>query len=317
MREYRLVCDGHPVVVRQNDDGTFAIPEAFGGHGGTALKPAHEPIVLARKPLIGTVAANVLAHGTGGLNVDGCRIGMNKDVPASAAKDRIGQIAKGDEKGRTTNTPGFNPNIGRFPANVLFSHSEDCTDEECASDCPVAELDRQSGMLKSRSRKAGTYKGLGDMGAEEWDLPAIKGDSGGASRFFYVAKPNRKERDAGCEHLPARTGGEATGREDDSAGTHSPRAGAGRTGGARNIHPTVKPIDLMRYLVRLVTPPGGLVLDPFTGSGTTGCAALLEGVQFVGCELDEKGEYLPIIEARLRYWAPEAFADTADISDLL
>jgi hypothetical protein len=292
MREYRLVCDGHPVVVRQNDDGTFAIPEAFGGHGGTALKPAHEPIVLARKPLVGTVAANVLAHGTGGLNVDGCRIdsggthGSASSAGSGAGYEAHNHAARkyGKNLGGIVSPPHA---LGRFPANALFSHLPDCGDE-CAPGCAVAELDRQSGVLKSGSRKAGTYKGLGYTGADSWDLPAVKGDSGGASRFFYVAKPSRAERDAGCKHLPA-----------------------------RNIHPTVKPIDLMRYLVRLVTPPGGLVLDPFTGSGTTGCAALLEGARFVGCELDEKGEYLPIIEARLRHWAPEAFADTADISDLL
>lgn len=122
-------------------------------------------------------------------------------------------------------------------------------------------------------------------------------DSGGASRFFYVAKPSRSERDAGCEHLPAQSGGEATGRVDGSAGVDNPRAGAGRTGGARNFHPTVKPVTLLRYLVRLITPLGGIVLDPFLGSGTTAVAARLEGYDVVGCELTD--EYLPIIAARV------------------
>jgi DNA modification methylase len=115
-------------------------------------------------------------------------------------------------------------------------------------------------------------------------------------------KPTRRERDAGLHHLPAKTAGEATDREDGSAGLNSPRAGAGRTSGARNHHPTVKPIELMRYLCRLVTPPGGLVLDPFAGSGTTGIAALQEGLRFVGIDLD--AEYARIAMARIEGDAP-------------
>lgn len=125
------------------------------------------------------------------------------------------------------------------------------------------------------------------------------GDSGGASRFFFVAKASRSERDAGCESLPARSGGEATDREDGSAGTNSPRAGAGRTGGARNIHPTVKPVALMRWLVRLVTPPGGVVLDPFMGSGTTGVAVMQEGRRFIGVE--QSAEYMEIARCRVAH----------------
>lgn len=131
---------------------------------------------------------------------------------------------------------------------------------------------------------------------------AVRPSNGGASRFFYVAKASRSERDAGLAHLPARTCGEATDREDESAGLNSPRAGAGRRGGARNFHPTVKPIDVMRWLVRLVTPPGGLVLDPFAGSGTTGIAALREGTRFVGIDLEP--EYARIAIARIEEDAP-------------
>ena len=124
----------------------------------------------------------------------------------------------------------------------------------------------------------------------------------GASRFFYVAKPSRTERDEGLDHLPASTGGAATGREDGSAGLGNPRAGAGRTGGSRNVHPTVKSVALMRWLCRLITPPGGVVLDPFAGSGTTGVAALAEGLSFVGCEQGggEGDPYLPILLGRLQ-----------------
>lgn len=247
---------------------------------GTALKPGHEPIVLARKPLEGTVAGNLAAWGTGALNIDACRIGT----------EDTRQI-------RNTPTPGFNmragvecgSELGRWPANVLL-------DEGAA-----AELDEQTPHL----RTGGTLKGGEgreraivsplDLGPRGPWVPY--GDSGGASRFFYVAKPGRAERDLGCDHLPVKSGGEATDREDGSAGTQNPRAGAGRNGGARNFHPTVKPVDLMRYLVRLVTPPGGAVLDPFAGSGTTGMAALLERRPFIGVE--REAEYVEIARARL------------------
>ena len=115
--------------------------------------------------------------------------------------------------------------------------------------------------------------------------------------FRYVAKPTRKERDFGCQDLPLKSAGEATDRQDGSAGLNSPRAGAGRTSGARNFHTTVKPVTLMRYLCRLICPPGGVVLDPFTGSGTAGMAAVMEGFKFVGIE--KEPEYLAIAQARI------------------
>ena len=207
---------------------------------GTALKPAAEHWILARKPLIGTVAANVLAHGTGGLNIDGCRVGYADDIDKASATDQI----------------------GRWPANLIL-------DEDAAQ-----ALDAQSGTLKSGARP------------------------GGASRFFYVAKAARKERDLGLGHLPPRSGGEATDREDGTDGLNSPRAGAGRGGGARNFHPTVKPVSLMRYLIRLLTPPGGVVLDRFGGSGSTAVAALEEG--FAAITVEKTDDYLPIIEGRIR-----------------
>lgn len=255
MREFKLTFKGCEVRVVQNDDGTFSTPALHNGQG-TGLKPAYEPIVLARKPLESTVAANVAKWGTGGLNIDACRIGG-----------------------------------GRWPANVLL-------DEDAAT-----ELDAQTVHLK----RGGTLKG--GEGGERSGVSSLNlgprtpwipyGDSGGASRFFFVAKPGRKERDQGCEHLPPKTGGEATDRKDGSKGTQNPRAGAGRNGGARNGHPTVKPVTLMRYLVRLITPSNGLVLDPFVGSGTTGMAALLEGVRFIGIDCDL--EYLEIAKARITH----------------
>ncbi len=254
---------------------------------GTALKPAHEPICLARKPVIGTVAQNVSTYGTGGLNIDATRIAAG-DSDSTGRKNSGGK-GNGGVFGDSVKYDSESSPLGRWPANVILDPGA------------AAELDAQSGTLKSGSMKAGTYAGRKsavyspDAGRPlETDIVS---STGGASRFFYVAKPSRSERDQGCEALPEKSGGEATDREDDSIGTQNPRAGAGRTGGAKNYHPTVKPITLMRYLVRMVTPIGGAVLDPFTGSGTTGIAAVLEGRGFVGVEREP--EYFEIAKSRL------------------
>ena len=222
---------------------------------GTALKPAWEPIILARKPLAGTVAANVLLHGTGALNIDGCRLSA---VGNTTKAHRLpGERSR--EHYRTGTAAGTVPtDAGRWPANLAL-------DEEAA-----AMLDEASGY----------------------------GDTGGASRFFYTAKASRRERDAGLEGHARRVVNEDT-PPGGTPGSNSPRAGAGRHGAVANHHPTVKPIALMRWLVRLVTPPGGVVLDPFTGSGSTGCAAVYEGRPFVGCELSE--EYATIARARIAH----------------
>lgn len=176
----------------------------------------------------------------------------------------------------STGSPGStgSPPPGRWPANVLL-------------DADAAEvLDEQAGAV---TRNGG---GRQIWGARNTNGPVPDSgyaDSGGPSRFFYTAKASRSERDAGLDDFDARAAGEATGRKDGSAGL-TPRAGAGRATrtGVRNTHPTVKPVDLMRWLVRLVCPPGGIVLDPFAGSGTTGVATMLEGSgrRFIGLELD-------------------------------
>ena len=289
---------------------------------GTALKPAHEPIVLARKPLVGTVAANVMAYGTGALNIDGCRIGATPgDEPLKWSTPR-GGIWSTDSTATATATA-----TGRWPANLILTHSSDCqqtgttTDTftvvagfrdyaqnsnfgaraqvtqkpqsvevatwDCVAGCPVAALNAQSGNRPGGTfptqRGSGVATGFGPGLPTEGGRRAM-GDSGGASRFFtttewdpqidvpflYVAKPSRRERNAGLD------------------GT--------------NAHPTVKPVALMRHLVRLVTPLGGTVLDPFLGSGTTAVAATLEGFAWIGCELTD--DYLPIIQARVA-WAEQ------------
>ncbi|MDP6940250.1 MAG: DNA methyltransferase, partial [Planctomycetota bacterium] len=257
---------------------------------GTALKPAHEPAILARKPLVGTVAANVLAHGTGALNIDGCRFAYGDPAWPGPGEDTSGAVfssstAWAPGSGSGTDTRGdrveYRSDLGRWPANLYA--------------CP---------------------------------------------------KPSRAEREAGCERLPGRTGAEATDRTEGTAGLDSPRAGAGRTagrvygmkrceicgrqavnvsgtcqcpeprwvdvgrtqGGVKNHHPTVKPLGVMRWLVKLVGghPGRSVILDPFMGSGTTGCAAMLEGFDFIGIEREP--EYIQIAEARIRHHLGALFA---------
>jgi DNA modification methylase len=259
-------------------------PEAQQWQGwGTALKPAFEPIVVARKPIEGTVANNVLKWGTGGLNIDGSRIGSETISTHNAPK---GSFAGGEEN-RGSDTSSYKTHTGRWPANIIL-------------DPYTAELlDQQSGTSKSGQNK--NEKGSGGIWQKSSGLPCGPeyGDSGGASRFFYVAKASKRDRNEGLDKLLETTAADMVDREPDSAGMNSPRAGAGRTSGAKNFHPTVKPTTLMEYLIKLVTPPGGVVLDPFTGSGSTGKAAILQGFDFIGIEMTK--EYLPIIEGRLKH----------------
>jgi site-specific DNA-methyltransferase (adenine-specific) len=255
---------------------------------GTALKPAWEPIILARKPLIGTVAANVLEYGTGGINIDGCRIGLMTEKEIARSGASTGGYS-GGLKPVDWKRSGRQPK-GRWPANVML-------DEAAAR-----VLDAQTGILKSGDwcgqPTGGTRTSGNKIYGKKRSLPYFyKGDSGGASRFFYCAKASRREREYGCDDLPLNSPGETVGRVDESLGTKSPRAGAGRTSGSRNHHPTVKPVALMRWLCRLVTPPGGVVLDPFMGSGSTGIAANQEDFDFVGIELC--AEYVEIARKRL------------------
>ena len=164
-------------------------------------------------------------------------------------------------------------------------------------------LDEQSGAADPKAARMGRMGGQAGPVSFGGNPEAVgswpEDTGGGASRFFYVAKATRAEKDAGLDHLPLRTGGDATDREEGSAGLNSPRAGSGRTGGVRNHHPTVKSIALMRWLCRLITPPGGIVLDLFAGSGTTGLAALAEGLRFVGVE--REAEFVDIAAGRLAH----------------
>jgi DNA modification methylase len=233
---------------------------------GTALKPAFEPIVVARKPLVGTVAQNVMAHGTGALNINGCRIGTDSTIRPTTKL-----TSKGLPGGGYGNPDAVRPLIGtggsesgRWPANVALDEDQ------------AAALDQQSGTGISRKGKP-----RGAASGEGWGMTATGAeydDQGGASRFFYVAKAPKKER-------PVVDG---------------------------VAHPTVKPLALMRWLVRLVTPPGGTVLEPFAGSGATVEAAILEGFDCIAIE--READYLPLIQARI-FRAQAAMAEQAEIRE--
>jgi site-specific DNA-methyltransferase (adenine-specific) len=194
------------------------------------LKPAYEPILLARKPLEGTLDANLAGHGTGALQIDAARV------------------------------PRPDGGRGFWPANIALSHRPRCRREHCQPDCAATLIDQPH-------------------------------PGGGISRLFYAPKANRREREAGCEQLPLR-----------EVPIYS--RGAGKARLVRNVHPTVKPLELMRWLTRMVCPPGGTVLDPFAGSGSTGAAGVLEDRRFLGIERDER--YLPIARARIEHWTAEA-----------
>jgi site-specific DNA-methyltransferase (adenine-specific) len=268
---------------------------------GTALKPAFEPVVVGRKPLSGTIAENVLEWGVGGLNIDASRIGTEQRVNQPAANKPGGSSYNLSVNGMPDDAKSSTV-TGRWPANVIF-------DEYTA-----ALLDEQSGHSKSTgiiNRWTNGAKPFGNGAGNPYESIQGIADEGGASRFFYVSKANKTDRNEGLENLEAKTAAEMTGRKEGSAGlvmkhadgSDKANAYAGTTGSPRqNFHPTVKPTDLMRHLIKLVTPPGGIVLDPFTGSGSTGKAAILDGFQFQGIELTD--DYLPIIQGRLE-WAEQ------------
>lgn len=263
-----------------------ATPDAARWSGwGTALKPAYEPIVLARKPLDGTVAQTVQRWGTGAINVDACRVETDDNLNGGAYSKERAVDASSFGLGATG--AEYVPPAGRWPANLIL--------DEAAG----ALLDAQTGPRRS----AGDYPSDAERGSD--NATSFGGrpgkpyaDSGGASRFFYCPKASRSEREAGLDHLPPRVVDPL--REDDAAARDNPRTGAGRSGEARrNHHATVKPIELMRWLVRLVTPPGGMVLEPFAGSGTTPAACALEGVDCIAMELD--ADYVEIARARVAH----------------
>jgi DNA modification methylase len=256
---------------------------------GTALKPALEPITVARKPLVGTVAANVLEWGTGALNIDGCRVGFVDDADKAESVNKnqhadynsnngIRVPTKGIYHGDNRPPENYNPTKGRFPANLIHDGSEEVV-----------------GLFPNAGNGHWSYKPAKDGGIYKYglkDMPDGGSDKtvSSAARFFYCAKASRSERNAGLEGMPEKRPDERT---NTGMGTFVEKGVAKQS----NHHPTVKPIELMRYLVRLVTPPGGIVLDPFAGSGSTGVACAEEGFGFIGIE--REAEYCEIARARI------------------
>ena len=257
---------------------------------GTALKPAHEPMVLARKPLIGTVANNVLTYGTGGLNIDGSRVpsddgfekAWDKPVSTNISAPNGKFITEGSQ--HTVDLTGNRPVGGRFPANFIHDGSDEV----------VALFPQSNGGAAPKKSNVPSGKfyegGWGNVANEE----RIEFGSGSAARFFYCAKASKRDRNEGLDGFEAKfapTMSDGIGRKEHNEETATKKL---------NHHPTVKPTTLMQYLVRLVTPPNGTVLDPFMGSGSTGKAAILEGFDFIG--IDQSAEYMAIAEARIE-WA--------------
>lgn len=256
---------------------------------GAALKPAHEPICLARKSFRGSVASCIAAHGTGALNIDACRIGDGHDRTSGGldGKKQEATVAMG---GAWRGERHARPTGGRFPANVCHDGSPEVVAQFPAEAGAAAPVHKRGGD-KFRNTYGAFAGNIDEAGS------TFRGDSGSAARFYYCAKASKRDRNEGCEHLDEHsTPGILRLRSDD----HSKRTGQ-TTEARQNHHPTVKPTDLMRWLVRLVTPPGGLVFDPFAGSGSTGKAAMLEGRRFLGAEMT--AEYIPIARARIAYGA--------------
>ena len=258
---------------------------------GTALKPSFEPIIVARKPFKGSLVDNVIEYGVGGINIDECRVGNKERFNPSATIGKDGIYnwntttnENKDYKGQIVN--------GRFPANIILTYDETDFDEVCGGFPNTSGGKRHNTVIRledstSYGGKAGSINTRNEFN-----------DSGSASRYFYCAKASKKDRDEGLDTFN---------EEKVNDGRNTPIDNAFQRGETlrKNTHPTVKPTDLMQYLVRLVTPNGGTILDPFNGSGSTGKAVMYENKErgknykYIGIELTE--DYLPISKARIEY----------------
>jgi site-specific DNA-methyltransferase (adenine-specific) len=259
---------------------------------GTALKPAFEPVIVARKPFNGTVADNVAKWGTGAMNIDGCRVGTDGEDLARINKVDNGMFGIGNNNNNAQQRKEHNlPPVGRWPANLIH----DGSDEVLAL---FPQTGKSSGTVDhSKSSSTPTINFV--SGSVLRKRSTGHTDNGGsAARFFYCPKASKRDRDEGLEGFEVR-------QTIGGGGTNDPNGDdvCGKYGSVKspspNHHPTVKPTNLMRYLCKLVTPPNGIILDPFMGSGSTGKAAVLEGFKFIGIEKEE--EYIKIAEARINY----------------
>jgi len=268
---------------------------------GTALKPSHEPIVVARKPLIGTVVANVMAHGTGGINIDGCRVAVTTDDNIHAKNPNTkggfghaGASVYGDSSG----APAYDPSSGRWPANLIHDGSDEV----------LALFPANAGATAQVKGTESSAASSGNVTGKRARVPGeFHADKGSAARFFYCAKTSKRDRNEGLDDLPDAILARSCQAQAEAVRGNTVEEAGGAFNKARvtkNNHPTVKPTELMAYLCRLVTPPGGVVLDPFMGSGSTGKAAMREGFNFIGCEISP--EYVEIARARIGAVSPSS-----------
>lgn len=289
--------------------GEYEIKKATNKYNGwgTALKPSFEPIIVARKPFKGSCVDNVIKYGVGGINIDECRVG--NEIITQLQKDMTVYHVNNLGAGNNTKMTGITTQtVGRFPANTILTYDETDFEEVCGgfpnTKGEIGRVGRKSaGNYEAASYKVGITTDYGIR------------DSGSASRYFYCAKASKKDRDEGLEEFEATTDnakGNGLDRVCEYCGVSqlTPEKCLCETKSwvtkpKKNTHPTVKPTDLMQYLVRLVTPNGGTVLDPFNGSGSTGKAVMYENKErnknykYIGIELTE--EYLPIARARIEY----------------
>jgi len=257
---------------------------------GTALKPAHEPMVLARKPVVGTIANNVLNFGVGGLNIDGSRVGTDGGTYKASKPEGISNGIYGDGINGTVDIGELN--AGRFPANFIH----DGSDEVVAL---FPDVKGATSRTPTKPTNATSYVLGGDSNTPIYD----DGLNTSAARFFYCAKTSKRDRNEGLDGFEEVRVHD--GRAEGKVGGNNPR---NRSNAAKlNHHPTVKPTSLMQYLVRLVTPPNGIVLDPFMGSGSTGKACAYEGFDFIG--IDQSDEYVEIARARIEFAVKDIDAD--------
>ena len=257
---------------------------------GTCLKPSFEPIIVARKPFKGSLVDNVIEYGVGGINIDECRVG-NEQIKTQGGNKFPNLYGNYNETVESFHN-------GRFPANTILTYDQITFDEVCGGFPYTKSQKTNSKLLDIRGNNYNNSN-------KNLDISYERGfnDSGSAARYFYCAKASKKDRDEGLDEFEEKTSGQLTERKEESAGI---TAFAGSRVPKKNIHPTVKPTELMQYLIRLVTPKGGTVLDPFMGSGSTGKAVMFENKErqanykFIGIEKEK--EYCDIAEARIK-WA--------------
>lgn len=304
MKKYQVKINNINLEIIQDDDGKFIMPYLCienWGKFGTALKPSYEPIIVARKPFKGTVVDNIIKYGVGGINIDECRIAFNGDKWNNQKSGATAKAFNLNEQQREAGTgilAGYecqaNDN-GRFPANTILTYDQITFDEVCGG----FPNTKKNGSIKNPNLK----NSLGNNGiygkySEKQPLWDAYNDSGSAARYFYCAKTSKKDRDEGLDYFE---------QEKVNDGRQTPIDNPFQRGETlrKNIHPTVKPTELMQYLIRLVTPNEGIILDPFNGSGSTGKAVMYEnkeknkGYKYIGIELDK--EYLEISKARIEY----------------